>query len=449
MELIHKGQVLASDPGDQFYVRQLDARRTEAPVETTTALRYSRAMLDATTYTNYGDRAAVQCDTSFRTEFHRVQLLCLLSAVSCASIAAQGVVDAGDLYKRSSPAVVTIEALGDDGKIKKTGSGLLTSADGRLLTNFHVISSSKNATVRLANGDAYDRVDVISIDKRKDIAYLKIPAVDLPFLKLGRSAGVEIGQTVYSIGSPMGLKNTISQGLVSGIRELDGYRLFQISAPISSGSSGGPIFNINGEVIGIAVLTLSTGQNLNFAIPIDYARGMLSITQVQPLASVYEPEPTPDAPEAPDSKSEATKALSSNTVREIPEEMRRGSFAFLEKKLGSWTLADAKETLGNPIRQRDAYLKDKVDGIIYAFPDPTGAAKEFELNFSMTGVLRALYGYPQPGSLKFDVMQKAVGRNYKETKYPDGRRGYFYNDRRLIVIVNKEGFVYNFGVYLP
>ena len=373
----------------------------------------------------------------------------IVSPFSNGVAAAQGVSDPGILYKQASPAVVTIEALGDDGKVKKSGSGLITSADGRLLTNYHVVTNTKNATVRLANGDAYDSVEVIAIDKRKDIAYLKIPAVDLPFLKLGRSAPVEIGQTVYSIGSPMGLKNTLSQGLVSGIRELDGYRLFQITAPISSGSSGGPVFDRNGEVIGLAVLTISGGHNLNFAIPIDYARGMLGITQTQPLASIYEPAPPSESSGANELKPEDIKTAVSRTGIVVSEEMRKGAFVFLERKLGKWSLADAQEVLGGPIRQRDALTNKQVDGVLLAFPDPTSSMKEFELNFSKAGVLRAVYGYPQPGSIKMADIHKLWGRNYKDTKNPNGSHMYVWNDRRLVVIENKDGSIYNFGVYLP
>src|SRR5580658_1815165 len=112
---------------------------------------------------------------------------------------AQSVPDPKALYKQASPAVVLIEAVGSDGKVSQIGSGLLVSADGKLLTNYHVISHFKQATVRLATGDAYDLVEVIAVDRRKDIAFLKIPAVDLPFVKLGRSSAVEIGNTVYSI----------------------------------------------------------------------------------------------------------------------------------------------------------------------------------------------------------------------------------------------------------
>jgi S1-C subfamily serine protease len=275
----------------------------------------------------------------------KVLLGCAVLLASDRGLNAQSALDPGTLYKQASPAVVIIEVSGSDGKLAKTGSGLLVSADGRLLTNYHVISHSKQATVKLANGDAYDLIEVIAIDKRKDIAFLKIPAVDLPFVKLGRSNAVEIGHTVYSIGSPLGLQNTLSQGLVSGIREMDGYRLFQISAPISQGSSGGPVFNVNGEVIGIAVLTIEGGQNLNFAIPIDYARGMLGMSQTQPLASIYEPEPPPDSkagPQLEEAKMPATSAVV------IPDEMRKGAFGFLELKMGAWKLDDARHVLGDP-----------------------------------------------------------------------------------------------------
>jgi S1-C subfamily serine protease len=91
----------------------------------------------------------------------------------------------GDIYKTAGPSVVLIETYGEDGKVSGSGSGFLVSADGRILTNFHVIAHTKRATVRLANEDAYDTVRVLNVDKRKDIALLKIDAVSLPWLKLG------------------------------------------------------------------------------------------------------------------------------------------------------------------------------------------------------------------------------------------------------------------------
>ncbi len=249
---------------------------------------------------------------------------------------------AGEIYKRASPAVVSIELLDDKGDVAKTGSGFLVSEDGKILTNFHVIAHSKRATVRLANKDAYDIVDVLDIDKRKDIALLKIKAVDLPFLTLGRSAGIEVGEPIYTLGNPLGLlENTLSEGIISGIRMGDGYRYFQISAPISHGSSGGPVFNSRGEVIAITAATLEEGQNLNFAVPIDYARGMMSATQTKPLSAIYEPEPAPEKPAiAAQGKSPA-------------EEMRPSSLVYLEGKLKKWTKVDADRLLGEPLRHRD------------------------------------------------------------------------------------------------
>ena len=374
---------------------------------------------------------------------HKAFLSTVLLIAAGRGLAAQTTPDPGTLYKQASPAVVLIEAMGSDGKVAQIGSGLLVSADGKLLTNYHVISHFKQATVRLASGDAYDLVEVIAIDKRKDIAFLKIPAVDLPFVKLGRSSAVEIGNTVYSIGSPLGLQNTLSQGLVSGIREMDGYRLFQISAPISHGSSGGPVFDANGQVIGIAALTIDAGQNLNFAIPIDYARGMLGMSQTQPLASIYEPEPPPEP------KQEVTKPSAASATTEIPpEEMKKGAFAFLEKKMGIWHLDDARHLLGEPIRQRDALVGTQVDGEIYSSPDPTKGMREFELNFSKAGVLRAVYAYPlTPTTLK--GLEAFWGRNYREKKNANGTRTYMYTDRRLIIVTDNHGNVVNLGVYLP
>ncbi len=228
-------------------------------------------------------------------------LVCLWPSLALGQTQPAGTT-AGEIYRKASPAVVLIELYDSKGEVSKSGSGFLVSPEGAILTNYHVVAHSKQATVRLANGDAYDTLEVLDIDKRKDIALIKIKAIGLPTLTLGRSNTVEVGDTVFSLSNPLGvLQNSLSQGIVSGIRQGDGYRYFQISAPISPGSSGGPIFNARGDVIGIAVASLQEGQNLNFAIPVDYAKGMLSSNQPRPLASIYEPEP--ESTKTPESKS--------------------------------------------------------------------------------------------------------------------------------------------------
>src|SRR5208283_2501856 len=98
----------------------------------------------------------------------------------------------------------------------------------------------------------YDPVYVLDVDRARDIAFLKIKAVNLPYLKLGRSASVQVGNKLFAIGNPFGLENTLSEGLLSGIRQVD-YKLFQLSAPVSPGSSGGPVLTTQGEVIGIVI----------------------------------------------------------------------------------------------------------------------------------------------------------------------------------------------------
>ena len=225
----------------------------------------------------------------------------LLGLWTACGLLAQGPpVSAGTIYTESARSVVSIEAKNEKGVVEWTGTGFLVAADGKILTNYHVIRNSKEASVRLANGDIYDTVEVLDVDRRKDIALLKIKAIELPPVRVGNSVTLQIGDAVYSLSNPLGLDNTLSEGIVSGLRQMDGYRLLQISAPISHGSSGGPLFNTRGEVVGITAASLEEGQSLNFAIPIDYARGMLaSPSQARPLASVYDPQPHPSTESTP------------------------------------------------------------------------------------------------------------------------------------------------------
>jgi len=188
-----------------------------------------------------------------------------------------------ELSAMATAAVVLIEV--DIGKKSRQGSGFVVTQDGLILTNYHVIRDATNAKVRLASGDVYDRVSIMATDERRDLAVLKVSGFSLPTLGLGDSDSVHIGMDVVAIGSPMGLENTVSTGIVSGRRtEPRGFKLIQISAPASTGSSGGPVLNREGRVIGIAASQFRSGQNLNFAVPINYARGMLSEVDGDPLA---------------------------------------------------------------------------------------------------------------------------------------------------------------------
>lgn len=203
--------------------------------------------------------------------------------------------DAGQESERATPAnleelstlataaVVLVEV--EAGERSRQGSGFIVDQEGLILTNHHVIRNATNATVRLSSGDIYDRVSVLAVDERRDLAVLKISGFGLPTLELGNSDSVRIGTDVIAIGSPLGLENTVSTGIVSGRRtEPKGFQLLQITAPASTGSSGGPVLLRDGRVVGIAASQFRNGQNLNFAVPINYARGLLAGLGGEPIA---------------------------------------------------------------------------------------------------------------------------------------------------------------------
>jgi S1-C subfamily serine protease len=186
------------------------------------------------------------------------------------------------LVERVTRAVVLIDVR--TASDSRQGSGFLIDSSGRLLTNYHVVRDARSARVKLSSGDAYERVTILAQDERRDIAVLQIPGFDLPTLPMGNSDSVRIGAPVVLVGSPLGLENTVSTGIVSGRRqEPEGFQLLQITAPASQGSSGGAVLSANGEVVGIAASQIRSGQNLNFAVPINYARGLLQNLDTSPV----------------------------------------------------------------------------------------------------------------------------------------------------------------------
>jgi hypothetical protein len=194
----------------------------------------------------------------------------LLSVAMPVDVSGQ-VLAARDIASQRSPTVVTITT---DAAF---GSGVIVEPSGLIVTNLHVIRGSLEAQVALSNGDVYDSVTVVAIDERRDLALIRIPGFGLPASPLGDSDTVQPGDSVILIGAPEFLEQTVSSGIVSAVRDSGyGYRLIQTNAAASSGSSGGGMFNDSGELIGIVTAQLLEGQNLNFAVPINYARGLLA-----------------------------------------------------------------------------------------------------------------------------------------------------------------------------
>lgn len=175
------------------------------------------------------------------------------------------------------PAVVEVATYGDDDRRLTGGSGFLVGPEGLVVTSHHVLEGARRAEVLLHDGELFEVEHVAAAAARHDLVILRIAGFRLPVVELGDSRRMEVGDVVVVIGSPLGLTNTVTHGLLSAKREMEGRRLLQLSAPISSGSSGGPVFDVRGRVVGVLAGFYRKGQNVNFAVPIERVRGLLDL----------------------------------------------------------------------------------------------------------------------------------------------------------------------------
>lgn len=177
---------------------------------------------------------------------------------------------AEQIFSKVNKSVVVVLGYDHSNKIISQGSGVVINDLGYVVTNYHVLSDCERLEIVHKN-DYITDVDIVDIDVEEDILILEMENKKFPPLKIGKIKKLKVGQKVYAIGSPMGFENTISEGIISGLRSYDelGKNYIQITASISSGSSGGAVVNSMGELIGISTFTVKDGQNLNFAIPID------------------------------------------------------------------------------------------------------------------------------------------------------------------------------------
>jgi serine protease Do len=165
------------------------------------------------------------------------------------------------------------------------GSGFILTPDGYVITNDHVIQGETKVTVVLfekgkdgtLNKRIVEKVKIVATNAYEDLALLKLEGEkDLPITYLADSDEVRVGQGCYAIGNPHGLERTVSEGIVSTLnRVMDGRTHLQITAAVNPGNSGGPLFNLKGEVIGVVDLKLIFSEGLNFAIPVDRVKRFL------------------------------------------------------------------------------------------------------------------------------------------------------------------------------
>jgi serine protease Do len=185
-----------------------------------------------------------------------------------------------ELFKRLAPAVVTIVMMDESGREVAGGTGFVIDNAGTTVTNHHVIDEGQKINVKFMEGAVYEDITMLADDPANDLALLRLtlakPKAGKPptfeALKLGNSDAVVVGERAISIGNPLGLDHTLTDGLVSARRMIEGRPWIQMSVPVSPGNSGGPLFNMRGEVIGVTTAQIGMGlmgrgQNLNIAVP--------------------------------------------------------------------------------------------------------------------------------------------------------------------------------------
>ncbi len=186
------------------------------------------------------------------------------------------------MIKAVGPSVVAVYTLGRGGATKGGGSGFVLSSDGLVVTNHHVVDGSSGVQVRMSNGRRFE-AEVLGSDEETDLAVLRLAdASELPTATMGHSAALEVGDWVVAIGNPMGLEHSASVGIISGKGRgslglyRDSYLDFlQTDADIAPGSSGGPLFDFDGNVVGITT-AVGAGSRPGFAIPVDTVRRVVA-----------------------------------------------------------------------------------------------------------------------------------------------------------------------------
>jgi serine protease Do len=185
-----------------------------------------------------------------------------------------------DLVKQLGQAVVQVRTP------EGLGSGFFVNPDGYLITNFHVIEGETEISVEVysqndgqLDRETYKQVRIIAINKFHDLALLHIEDKNAPkfkYLTLGSSDALNVGDSVFAIGSPMGLERTVTEGILSTkTRELEGELYLQTTAQINPGNSGGPLFNLAGQVVGVTNMKILFGEGLGFAIPVELVKNFL------------------------------------------------------------------------------------------------------------------------------------------------------------------------------
>ena len=184
--------------------------------------------------------------------------------------------DLPKLVKEVMPSIVTILSYDSQGNLLIQGSGFLVDQNGHLITSSHIVEGAARIEIKTHSGKTYNGATVVAQDTEADLAMVSL-GKHLSFARPLRITQrmPDVGEKIVVVGSPLGFSDSVSDGIVSGIRSIEGSGLLgQMTAPISPGSSGSPVFNLKGEVIGVTKSQRLDGQNLNFFVPGSRILGM-------------------------------------------------------------------------------------------------------------------------------------------------------------------------------
>lgn len=175
----------------------------------------------------------------------------------------------GEIYEQAAKSTVVVRNVGANGKPQSMGSGVVL-ADGEVVTNCHVVKGASQLRVRIKDKEYPATLRYSDWDR--DVCSVSVAGLNAPAVMVGSTRSLKVGAKVYAIGAPKGLELTLSDGIVSSLREVEGGRYIQTTAAISPGSSGGGLFDENGTLVGLTTFYYAEGQNLNFAVPVEWVK---------------------------------------------------------------------------------------------------------------------------------------------------------------------------------
>jgi len=256
------------------------------------------------------------------------------------------------LVKQVQPSVVTIMSYNARGEALFQGTGFFITPGGDFLTNCHVLAQAARAEIRTADGRCYPVKGVVATDRGWDLVVAAVAGLPekAPCLRI-TGAVPEVGERVAVVGSPLGLEQTVSDGVISAIRRASSGAYLQISAPVSTGSSGSPVVDMQGEVVGVTSLQVAGGQNLNFAVPGSRALALqekaAATRSIAPLAGLdRQPGPAwwcPDHGHRFAAEKQTHKAAMARRRATLPKTALAGAFSGLARPLGTlgyWPAAE-------------------------------------------------------------------------------------------------------------